>query len=66
LGDFDDKWTSLKPLIFLTLTVRYFFGNVNLNAIDLSADQVRDKHKLSSDAGFTDVACLACRKTLRL
>jgi len=24
-GDFDDKWTSLKPLIFLTLTLCYFF-----------------------------------------
>ena len=24
-GDFDDKWTSLKRLIFLTLTLRYFF-----------------------------------------
>ncbi len=33
LGDFDDKWTSLKALIFLTLTLRYFFGEVVLKGV---------------------------------
>ena len=33
MGDFDDKWTSLKALIFLTLTLRYFFGKVVLKGV---------------------------------
>ena len=29
LGDQDDKWTYLEPLVFLTLTLRDFLCKVN-------------------------------------
>ncbi len=33
LGDFDDKWTSLNPLTFLTLPLPYFLGKADLKGV---------------------------------